>query len=372
MSPSRRRRRASPEWEGREVITVAALPGRGLYVRHLGHPEGVDGIHRPTVLVPGAAHRPVAMFEPGWLWSNVDDMDVVHVHGLPPRQTPQETIQSADLVHRAGLPLVVTLYHLTDPTGLDPGGFESQLDALIPRADRVITLTDSAAAEVEQRWAVPAQVLPHPHVVDFVRMRRERPPRSRSRFMIGAHLGSLRFPADPVATVEALTAAASKIPEARLDVRVHDHLVDPESSRYEPAVIHQIESLVRDAGGVLRADRPMTDPQLWDYLYGLDASFVPPLAGSHSIWPEACFDLGIWAILPADSHAAAQQQVSTYTRTETGTPDLTSLTAALQEAFDQTQAPRADPSARWKERVSISETLRGCYEELGSLSGSAR
>ncbi len=52
MSPSRRRRRASPEWEGRDIITVAALPGRGLYVRHLGHPEGVDGVHRRPSCFP--------------------------------------------------------------------------------------------------------------------------------------------------------------------------------------------------------------------------------------------------------------------------------------------------------------------------------
>src|SRR3954470_17969030 len=78
MSPSRRRRRASPEWEGRDVITVAALPGRGLYVRHLGHPEGVDGVHRPTVPPPGAPPRPPAQFDPHWLAAHVDEVDVVH------------------------------------------------------------------------------------------------------------------------------------------------------------------------------------------------------------------------------------------------------------------------------------------------------
>src|SRR4051794_11114514 len=94
MSPSRRRRRASPEWEGRDVITVAALPGRGLYVRHLGHPEGVDGIHRPTVVLPGSAPRPPASFDPGWLTEHQDTIQVVHVHGLPSRLSP-EHVQAA-------------------------------------------------------------------------------------------------------------------------------------------------------------------------------------------------------------------------------------------------------------------------------------
>src|SRR5690242_994154 len=82
MSPSRRRRRASPEWEGRDVITVAALPGRGLYVRHLGHPEGVDGVHRPTVPPPGAPPRPPASFDVAWLTEHLGEMQVVHVHGV--------------------------------------------------------------------------------------------------------------------------------------------------------------------------------------------------------------------------------------------------------------------------------------------------
>ncbi len=364
MSPSRRRRRASPEWEGREVITVAALPGRGLYVRHLGHPEGVDGVHRPTVLLPGAPPRRSASFEPHWLSDHLDDFHLVHVHGLPPRQSPAETAHSIDLVQRARLPLVVTLYHLSDPSGMDPAGFDAQLDALVPRADRLFTLTDSAAAQVRHRWGVPAQVLPHPHAVDFVRMRRERPPRSRHRLLIGAHLGGLRFAADPVATAEALTVAVAKIPDARLDVRVHHHLIDPESTRYEPALIHDIDHLVREVGGTLRAERPMTDPQLWDYLYGLDVSFVPPLAGSHSIWPEAGFDLGTWVVMPRNSHAADQQRVSGYELASDGTPDITSLVGAFQEAYDRPEAPKADPSQRWKQRVTIAETLRRSYEEL--------
>src|SRR3954467_10305168 len=81
VSPSRRRRRASPAWEGRPTIRVAALPGRGLYARHLGHPEGGAAVYRTTVGMPGSAPRR-ASFEPAWLNANLDEIDVVHVHGL--------------------------------------------------------------------------------------------------------------------------------------------------------------------------------------------------------------------------------------------------------------------------------------------------
>ena len=130
MSPSRRRRRASPAWEGRPTITVATLPGRGLYARHLGHPEGVDGVHRPTVVPPGApgryGHR--AAFDRAWLVDQLDDVDVVHVNGVPTSTSPQEVADTADLVRSSGKPLVVTGYHLSDPRGADPDTFAAQLD----------------------------------------------------------------------------------------------------------------------------------------------------------------------------------------------------------------------------------------------------
>jgi hypothetical protein len=364
MSSPRRRRRASPEWEGRDIIKVAALPGRGLYVRHLGHPEGVDGVHRPTVLLPGSAPRPPAAFDVGWLTEHLGDMQVVHVHSLPTRATPEQVIAAADVVKRSGRPLVFTAYHLTDPSGTDEVNYAAQLDALVPRADAVFTVTESAQEEIRRRWSIEASVLPHPHVVDFVRMRRERSAERRNPFIIGAHLGSLRLPGDPVAVVQALAEAAADVPQARLEVHVHDHLLDSDSTRYNPVTIREIERIVTGSGGVLRAHRPMTDAQLWDHLFGLDVSFVPPLHGSHSIWPEACFDLGTQVVMPADSHAAGQRPSLSYTASAAGVPNVTSLREALTAARQQDAGWRADPTARWKERVRISESLRASYEKL--------
>jgi len=364
MSPSRRRRRASPEWEGRDIITVAALPGRGLYVRHLGHPEGVDGVHRPTVVLPGSAPRRPASFDVGWLTEHLGDMQVVHVHGISPRVSPDQVTAAAAAVKSAGRPLVVTAYHLSDPSGTDEANYAAQLDALIPLADRVITITESAREEICRRWAVDAAVLSHPHVVDFVRMRRARPEQRRGPFVLGAHLGSLRLPGDPVAVVEALAQAAACVPQVRLDVHVHDHLLDSDSTRYNPVTIREIERIITKVGGNLRAHRPMTDAQLWDHLFSLDASFVPPLHGSHSIWPEACYDLGTQVLLPANSHAAAQRPGISYTADKDGVPNVEALRAAIAQAREQDTCWRADPTARWKERVRIAETLRASYEQL--------
>jgi hypothetical protein len=370
MSPSRRRRRASPEWAGRDIITVAALPGRGVYVRHLGHPEGVDGVHRPTVAPVGAPPpaRPPA-FDRHWLEANLQDFDVVHVHGLPARCGVEDVEEAIETVRSAGVPMVVTAYHLTDPHPPEgdedgPSQFAEQLDALIPAADAVITLTAAGAEEIERRWSVQAGVLPHPHVVDFVRMRQNRASRRPGTLLVGAQLGSLRFPVDPVAVVDALMTAAARVPGTHVSVHVHEHLLDPDSSRYAAPTIRQIERIVSGGGGSLRAHRPLTDSQLWDHLFSLDASFVPPLPGSHSVWPEACYDLGTRVVMPASSLAAQQKPVPTYQLDRDGVPDVKSLVAALEAVAEEQEDWRADPTERWAERVQISEALRRLYEHL--------
>jgi hypothetical protein len=363
MSPSRRRRRASPEWEGREVITVAALPGRGLYVRHLGHPEGVDGVHRPTVPPPGAQPRPPAYFERHWLADHADDVDVVHVHGVPPRLSAEDVEAAIQVTREAELPLVVTAYHLSDPAGIDETHYQEQLRLLVRAADAVVTITPGAAEELGRRYGVSATVLPHPHAVDFVRMRRARPDGARRAFVVGAHLGSLRMPGDPVAFVQALADAVTQVPDARLAVHLHDHLLDPDSSRYTPDTIGAVQRIVADAGGVARAHRPMTDSQLWDHLFALDVSVVPPLFGSHSIWPEACHDLGTHVALPAGSYAAEQRPCLTY-QARGDVPDAAGLRDAIAAARAAETPWRADPTERWKERVGIAENLRNLYERL--------
>ncbi|MFI7587931.1 glycosyltransferase family 4 protein [Spongisporangium articulatum] len=372
MSPSRRRRRASPEWTGRDVITVAALPGRGVYVRHLSHPEGVDGVHRPTVAPVGAPPSPrPPSFTKHWLEAHVEEFDVVHVQAVPPPATAQDVQEAVDVVRAAGRPLVFTAYHLTDPHSADflsgtaaDGLFDEQLDVLVRSADRVITLTPMAAAEIQRRWGVEAGVLPHPHVVDFVRMRQERAHRRPGSLLVGAQLGSLRSPVDPVAVVEALMDAAKQVDGVHVVAHVHDHLLDPESARYAAPTIRQLEKAVSAGGGVLRAHKPLNDSQLWDHLFSLDASFVPPLPGSHSIWPEACYDLGTAALMPADTPASVQRESPTYEVTAEGIPHVGSLAAALSALIETGHETRAEPTERWNERVQICEALRRLYEQL--------
>jgi len=364
MSPSRRRRRASAAWEGRPTISVATLPGRGLYARHLSHPEGVDAVYRPTVSLPGATSRGAAL-TPTWLRANLDTVDVVHVQGVHPQQSPRQIAEAVDVVRRAGTPLVVTGYHLSDPSGGDPDQYAAQLDALVPAADAVVTLTDGAAEEMHRRWGVSPLVLPHPHAVDFVRMRQGRAARS-DRLRVGLHLAALQVAIEPVLLVDALTRALREVDGTHLVVNVHETVLDPGSSSYAGDAVRQVDQLVRGVGGQLRLHRPFSDSQLWDHLFGLDVSVVPGLHGSHSVWPEACSDLGTEVLLPSHVHAANQQPCLTFTQSRDVDELAGSLAVALEKARRE-PAQRADPEQRWSERVRVAEGLRSLYERLLGL-----
>jgi hypothetical protein len=345
---------------------VATFPGRGLYARHLGHPEGVDGVHRPTVHPTGHSGAPVLSRR--WLTRHLDEVDVVHLHGLPPRLSPEEVAATADTVRESGTPLVVTGYHLSDPAGRPGDAYAAQLDALVPRADAVITLTEPAAAEMRRRWGVEPVVLPHPHVVDFVRMRQERLRFRRGEFLVGTHLAGLNLPTDPLGLTTALAQAVSRLqrhrPGVRLVVHLHETVLDPGAAGFNPCLVRKLDSLVRSCGGMLRVHRPFSESQLWDHLFSLDVSVVPGLHGSHSVWPEACADLGTQVLLPAGTHAAAQRPCLVFSDGPDVDATAQSLLTALATASEQGCVWRADPEERWAERVKVAESLRSLYERL--------
>jgi hypothetical protein len=305
------------------------------------------------------------------LRAHLDAVDVVHVQGVHPGQRPEEVAAAAEVVRASGTPLVLTGYHLSDPAGSDRSGYAAQLDALVPRADAVLTLTETAAAEMHLRWGVQAMVLPHPHVVDFVRMRAERAPR-QGPLRVGVHLATLQLPIDPVRLIDGLTRAVRGLDDTQLEVHAHSTVLDPGSSTYAPAAIRASDRLVRDCGGTLRLHRPFSDAQLWDHLFSLDVSVVPGLHGSHSIWPEACTDLGTWALLPTGTHAAGQQPCLTYSPDGSVESVADSFGSALSKvhksrAHEQTRSRRAEPEQRWTERVGVAESLRSLYERLLGL-----
>ncbi len=367
---ARKRRRASAAWEGLPAIRVATLPGRSVYARHLTHPEGVDRVHRGTVGFLGAPARP-GEFDPGWLAGALGGLDVVHVLGLPPyRPDAERRLDAAlTLVREAGVPLVVTAYHLTDPSRTD-----ARLGRLLSQADAVLTLTDAAADLLAAEHGVSADVIAHPHALDFVRMRSPVRPRTAT-LRVGLHLGALtggtgRPARAALRLAGCLSRAVRRAPgRTALRLSVHDGLADPASTSYAPEALRRLDGLARAAGGSLVLGPAPTESQMWDLLAGVDVAVLAPDVRSHSVLPEACADLGVEMIAPSGSLAAAQalawpgaRPPITYQLTGAATED--SLVEALTEAHRRGVAFRSDPVHRWGQRVAAAAAHRTLFESL--------
>ena len=262
---------------------------------------------------------------------------------------------------------MVTGYHLTDPSGSADACYAAQLDALVPRADAVVTLTASAADEMRHalgrrpdRAAAPARGRLRPHAPAAAHPAHRAPRRLAP--------GDAGDAGDPVRLVDGLARAVRAMDNVRLSVHVHETVLDAGSSTYDLATVREIDRLVRAAGGALRVHRPFSESQLWDHLFGLDVSVVPGLFGSHSVWPEACADLGTVAAASQRHPRERQQPCLTYDDARVRRrPGRLLRQGACGRRGSRTRVWRADPEARWAERVRVAESLRALYERLLGL-----
>ncbi len=214
--------------------------------------------------------------------------------------------------------------------------------ALLPFVDEVITLTDSAATELRDRWGVDPLVLPHPHAVDFVRMRAHRPRWRHGDFTVGLHLGSLHGPYPPVRLVEALVEAVRQLPGTRLLVYLHRSVLDPGSACFAPALAKRLRWLVRSVDGTVYAHRPLAEATAVGPMFSLDVSVVPEFHGSHSCGPRPA-TTSEPRCYPGGCHAVGQRHCLVYRP-----GDVESLAASLFRgllaAREEGTAGRADPA----------------------------
>jgi hypothetical protein len=350
------------------TIRVASIPASHVYVRHLADPEGAldvvrlrdippaDGVH-----VPGGWWPP-AMLDADWVSANRDAFDVFHVHFGFDARTSDELRAVVQALREAEIPLVVTVHDLRNPHHREPGLHEEQLGILVQNAAAVITLTSGAARVIAARWGRVADVLPHPHVVDWITMTRERP--ARPGFVVGLHAKSLRANMDVPRVAAALAAIVRELPGARLQIDVHDEVFTPGNYFYAPREGAALRRLAAANEQVELREHPyFTDGELWDYLLGLDASVLPYRFGTHSGWLEACYDLGTAIVAPSCGFYAEQQPCACYHHDERGL-DTASLAAAVRTVYEQRPAPRADPARRRAERRLLAAAHRTLYSRL--------
>jgi glycosyltransferase involved in cell wall biosynthesis len=338
------------------TIRIASVPSGHVYVRHLQparlHSEVVR-LPDPDPAVPDPAPGqwwPPTMLSPEWIRTHADEFDVFHVHFGFDALSTEQLQDVVDTLRALDKPLVYTVHDLRNPHHQTPEAHDAHLDVLIPAAAQLITLTTGAAAEILLRWNRRAQVLPHPHVVEFERMQRARP--DHDDFVIGVHAKSLRPSMDPIPVVTQLLALPDELPGARVVVDVHPDVFDEDGARHDVALRKFLLEQAERGALELAVHDCFTDDELWKYFESLDVSVLPYRFGTHSGWLESCYDLGTPVVLPDVGYMAEQRPCARY-RHDVAGPDGSSLRAAVRQVYFDRPTWRASVVDRADERDAV-------------------
>jgi len=355
QTSSRVRRRA----EGTRELRVASVPFSHVYVQHLA-PEHGGRVHRmpdPSPRGDNGSDRqtwwPPVMLHPIWVAGHA--FDVFHLQFGFDGSSPEDLAELVRSVQDTGRPFVYTVHDLRDPRHRDRALHDGRLDALIPAADAVVTLTHGAAAEIEHRWGRQAVVIPHPHVVPLRTIERlQRRPRRTAglSFRVGLHVTSLQGSARPMQLLPTLVRAIGEVPGGVLQVNGHRDVLEPRGARYQPELAGYLRDAARTGRLELRVHDFLSDAQLWRYLASLDAFVVPGRFGTHSAWLEACRDLGTTVIAPDSGYLTEQGPVLSY-RTGEDVVDDASLTEAVRGAWLHRRLGEVTVVERRRQRADV-------------------
>lgn len=336
-------------------MKVASVPRRHVYVRHLSWPG--DGIER--IAPPDATYHASTMLDPEWVRAH--DVDCFHTHFGFGDVTPAAMQRWLDALADRGIGLVHTVHDLENPHRTDPARHRAQLDLLVPAARTVVTLTESAAAEIRRRWGRDAVVLPHPHVVDLRHVGR---PRARSpRLRIGLHGKDLRPAYDVGGALRALLPYVAARPDVHLAVDVYHAAAARLSEALEPHAA--LVDRLRDRNQLTVRTSPfLPDRRFTAYVRSIDVAVLPYRAGTHSGWAEACVDVGTDVVVTDRTHVHRQHRsIRAVPWTDQGF-DPDALAAALDDVW--ARRPPVCPMTRERreaERAALSAAHRRIYEE---------
>jgi hypothetical protein len=301
------------------------------------------------------------MLEPGWVNQHHDQFDVFHVHFGFDAIGPDVLIGVVQALKVHGKPLVYTVHDLRNPHHREAGAHSEQQDVLVAAADELITLTSGAAQQIRKRWGRECHVLPHPHVLASERIERAR--HADDRFVVGVHAKSLRANMDPLPVVDALVDIVSALPEAVLQINVHDEIFDPSNHWFAPQTGSALVDYDRHDHVQVVVHPYFSDGELWDYLASLTVSVLPYRFGSHSGWLEACFDLGTAVIVPSCGFYNQQHPCGVFEFSEDYF-DEESLRNAVGEVYCRWASGTATPRATWGGRRAERTVIAAAHRQL--------
>jgi len=316
-------------------LRVASIPAGHPYVRHLAAVDEPDRVVRLPDPVPAVADPvpgqwwPPVMLDRAWIELHHDEFDLMHLHfGFESADPAILAGWCADLAG-AGKPLVVTVHDLVNPQLTDQRRHVALLDVLIPRADRLITLTAGAAAAIRRRWGRRATVIPHPHIVPLDWTVPRVPTRPTGDFVVGLSVKDLRANVDPLPVLDALAQALPQLPGTTVLVDLHPELLSRDDRRAVALRAFLDDRKAADGWSVWTHPR-LSDAELWNHLHSLDLSVLPYAFGTHSGWLEACVDVGSAVLVPDIGHYAEQHGHPTFPRAADGAVDPAGFAAVLR------------------------------------------
>lgn len=341
-------------------IRVAAVPSAHPYVTAITDPEGVRLLADPPPPgAPAGQWWPPQVLLPAWLEANAENFDLVHVHFGIESYTPMELEETVATLRRLRRPLVYTVHDLENPQLNTQATHRASLAVLAAAADELITLTDTADAEVQGIAHRATTVITHPTLLGDD----PRPTGSAHDVTrIGVHLRDLRPNIDGVGTTATLVRAIADLRAqgARIEavVRMNERVRDEDA-----AASIDLLSAGTDGVRVERGPR-LDDDELAAWLADLDACVLPYRHGTQSGWAELCYDLAVPVIGTRVGHIAAQHPADFHTF-DVGEP--MSLARAIVDATDEawsrpgSDRREAEVGRRRTERAAEREDVRAAH-----------
>ncbi len=337
------------------LIRIAAIPASHPYVRAIADTGRVQVLPDPPV--PGAPADvwwpPVAL-TPRWLVSHADEFDVLHVHFGLESFSPDELREALETAHRLGRPVVYTVHDLENPQLVDQGPYRELLDVIVPSADHLVTLTTTAADEIERRWHRSSAVLAHPTLLDDAPVIEHA---GDATVRVGIHVRDLRPNIDAERAVHAAVAAAGQLAQAgrtvEFEILLNEHTRDGAAAARVVAAAHDHPSV-----HVRRTPR-LSDADIEAWIGGLDLFVLPYLHGTHSGWVELCYDLGV-PVAGTDVGHIGSQHPDDFSVVDLG--DARTLAEAVSRASDASPRPATD--TRRSERIAERQAVRDAHAQL--------